>query len=814
MSDLIVRVRSDTAQVDAALVRLDGRLAAVESAGKTAMQPVTEGAQKAARATREAEQATGSWSGRLGSLAAGGAAAFALTWVTNKVQETARALLDAQIQSERLAIGLQFAVGPNAGRDLSWLRDVTEQLGLEFNSTAKAYGGLAAASRGTRLEGAGARQVFEAVAKASAVMGLSAEQSSGALLALQQMISKGTVQAEELRGQLGERLPGAFQIAARSMGMTTAELSKMLELGGLITEDFLPKFGAQLLSEVGGATERAGQRAEASLNRLSNAWENFKRTVAQSGAGDATRVVVDDWADSLRNMTERMEEAKESGGGFWSQLGALGVAILQSANPFDALTGRALSLSGRLNDAREDLAKLETQLTTQPNNLLLKNAIKDTRELIAELEKVQVAGDNALSAFGTQGSADNQAARLDRDARARIARDAQAVLQSLSGVDKDYVPNLLKLNRALEVGEISLNAYREAVAQLVEKQAGGAQAAKSWRREQEAAAKAFDDALLDSWKIIWADAEKQAEAARKALEEENKSRAAYGAELAKGVAALDDEIAARRAGLVEMNLTGAALARLRQAQVDTAIAAEERKLGAVELDDAERRAIELRIERLRELRRLEGERGDRLEVIERDPRNPRDGTRAADGWMQVLDDYMAHVSDAAAQVENIFAVTAQGVEDAFLQATRTGKLSFSSMLRDMGDELLRSTFRKLMQELLKTEAVQDGLWAVFQAFGGGMATGGRPQMGRAYLVGEQGPELFVPDHSGTVVPNHQLGAAAPAGGPTVVVQQHVEISIDASTDRAQVAAIVDRGMRASEARIYESLRRDGAMARG
>ena len=41
-------------------------------------------------------------------------------------------------------------------------------------------------------------------------MGLSADQTSGVLLALQQMISKGTVQAEELRGQLGERLPGAL----------------------------------------------------------------------------------------------------------------------------------------------------------------------------------------------------------------------------------------------------------------------------------------------------------------------------------------------------------------------------------------------------------------------------------------------------------------------------------------------------------------------------------------------------------------------------------------------------------------------------
>ena len=44
------------------------------------------------------------------------------------------------------------------------------------------------------------------------------------MLALAQMASKGTVQAEELRGQLGERLPGAFKIAAAAMGVTQAEL--------------------------------------------------------------------------------------------------------------------------------------------------------------------------------------------------------------------------------------------------------------------------------------------------------------------------------------------------------------------------------------------------------------------------------------------------------------------------------------------------------------------------------------------------------------------------------------------------------------
>ena len=44
-------------------------------------------------------------------------------------------------------------------------------------------------------------------------------------------------------------------------------------------------------------------------------------------------------------------------------------------------------------------------------------------------------------------------------------------------------------------------------------------------------------------------------------------------------------------------------------------------------------------------------------------------------------------------------------------------------------------------------------------FGGGLATGGPTRSNTAYMVGEQGPELFVPNRTGTVVPNNALGGA-------------------------------------------------------
>ena len=50
----------------------------------------------------------------------------------------------------------------------------------------------------------------------------------------------------------------------------------------------------------------------------------------------------------------------------------------------------------------------------------------------------------------------------------------------------------------------------------------------------------------------------------------------------------------------------------------------------------------------------------------------------------------------------------------------------------------------------------------------GRAVGGPVSAGTPYVIGEQGPELFVPSGSGTIIPNGQLGAAMSPSTPTIV----------------------------------------------
>lgn len=202
--------------------------------------------------------------------------------IKNAASSALTDIIQNGLQYEKVMRTLQFATGDSAG-SMAFVKKVSNDLGQDLLGTAESYGKLAASARGTSLEGTKIRGVFESVAQASAVMGLSSDETKGALMALSQMVSKGKVQAEELRGQLGERLPGAFQISARAMGMTTSELSKALELGKVYADDFLPKFAAQLKKELGDAPLSAAQSFRAAIQRAQNAWTEFTIDVGKDG---------------------------------------------------------------------------------------------------------------------------------------------------------------------------------------------------------------------------------------------------------------------------------------------------------------------------------------------------------------------------------------------------------------------------------------------------------------------------------------------------------------------------------------------------
>lgn len=190
-------------------------------------------------------------------------------------------LIAANLQYERMSRGLQAIHGDavKAAADMAFIKDAANRMGLDLQAAGRGYVAIAAAAKGTNLEGQATRDIFEAVAGAMSKLGRSSEDTDRALAAVAQMISKGTVSAEELKGQLGDALPGAMQIAARSVGLTTTQLQKLMESGGALATSFLPRFAAELNKTFGGGSA-AATGLEASMNRLKNAWSD---TLVQMG---------------------------------------------------------------------------------------------------------------------------------------------------------------------------------------------------------------------------------------------------------------------------------------------------------------------------------------------------------------------------------------------------------------------------------------------------------------------------------------------------------------------------------------------------
>lgn len=222
-----------------------------------------------------------------------------------------------------LAMAVSAGSAEAAGAEFAFLRDVAERLGLRFITLAESYTSLSAAARGTNLEGERTRDIFEAVTTAVVATGGSVQQAEGALLAIEQMISKGNVSAEELRGQLGERLPGAFQIAARAMNITTAELSKLLEKGDLAASDFLPRFADQLQRELPTSV----QTADAAFQRFQTALDDIANSTADGFMSELYEAT-DDLTQILKDMES--SGALEAFGDFLGDIVRLGGAAVQT----------------------------------------------------------------------------------------------------------------------------------------------------------------------------------------------------------------------------------------------------------------------------------------------------------------------------------------------------------------------------------------------------------------------------------------------------------------------------------------------------
>src|SRR5690606_11806388 len=116
-------------------------------------------------------------------------------------------------------------------RTQGFLAQITEDYGAAIVTTTERYTKFLAAAKQSNVSLNDTEEIFGTMTKAAGALGLKTHELEGIFLALEQMLSKGKVTTEELRRQLGERLPGAFGIMASALNVSTSELDRMLRAG-------------------------------------------------------------------------------------------------------------------------------------------------------------------------------------------------------------------------------------------------------------------------------------------------------------------------------------------------------------------------------------------------------------------------------------------------------------------------------------------------------------------------------------------------------------------------------------------------------
>ncbi|MBB9339947.1 tape measure protein [Escherichia coli] len=213
-----------------------------------------------------------------------------------------KAIMNAGLKRDSAQRAAKFVLGDKASEAETFIRGLADKTGLNISEGLSSYAKFAAGAQGSMSQDE-TQQLFGNATAMSRLMGLSNDELNGILKAFEQMASKGKIQAEELRGQLGDRMAGAFKLFAEALGMTTDQLDKAMKDGKVLSADVLPKVAKQMglmIDKAGGWAEVA-KSTQTALGKLANNWDDTMVKIF-SGSQDE----LNGFLSSLSNLLSEM----------------------------------------------------------------------------------------------------------------------------------------------------------------------------------------------------------------------------------------------------------------------------------------------------------------------------------------------------------------------------------------------------------------------------------------------------------------------------------------------------------------------------
>ncbi|HED2214286.1 TPA: tape measure protein [Klebsiella pneumoniae] len=364
---------------------------------RLALRAATDSASKWASQNRKQVSNADGLSSSFGRLVSVSAALYGTFEAVRKVVETGVAREGVNLSAE--------AVFKGQSKDAkTFAAQFSDQIGQGVTETLKQYTGFAAGAQNS-LGYQGTQDFYKNAAVFGRIRGLDAEQLKGIMTAFTQMASKGRVQAEELRGQLGDRLPGAEQMFADALGVNTQQLDKLMQNGKLLSKDVLPRVSAQMkkMADEAGGLDRVSQMAVTGIGRVKVAMENDLNkafTSSEKGLGQFNA--------SVANMLNDASPIAEALGHILGKVASMTSGAVDHVDEWSrklsALILRTSAWYDDLSDGQKKLVDSAEQFAIGAAGVLvLVKSIASVANKLQWISKLLGGGESSGDAAGTAG---------------------------------------------------------------------------------------------------------------------------------------------------------------------------------------------------------------------------------------------------------------------------------------------------------------------------------------------------------------------------------------------------------------------------
>lgn len=165
------------------------------------------------------------------------------------------------------------------------------------------------------------------------------------------------------------------------------------------------------------------------------------------------------------------------------------------------------------------------------------------------------------------------------------------------------------------------------------------------------------------------------------------------------------------------------------------------------------------------------------------------------------------ITDYGTQFADSIQNSVMGIEDAFVNFAKTGKLSFSDLADSIISDLARMAIRSTITAPLASVLGSIDFGSFFGGssytpysdgwLSGARANGGQVSANSSYLVGEKGPEIFSPSSSGAIIPNNKLIGGS-SGNKTII---NIENNTGSNIDDTNITEMLRKNSSGEEERV-------------